>query len=114
MLSKQEERLIFGKKVEALRKEKGMTQEELAKKAGFSGRGSINCIEKGHSGINVGRLPALARALGVDPLVLFDNDKQPDFTLEDKLIEKVKRLDGKERAQVEAIIDVLLKNKENP
>ena len=95
MLSKQEERLIFGKKVEALRKEKGMTQEELAKKAGFSGRGSINCIEKGHSGINVGRLPALARALGVDPLVLFDNDKQPDFTLEDKLIEKVKRLDGK-------------------
>lgn len=114
MLSKQEERLIFGKKVEALRKEKGMTQEELAIKAGFSGRGSINCIEKGYSGINVGRLPALARALGVDPLVLFDSDKQPDFTLEDKLIEKVKRLDGKERAQVEAIIDVLLKNKENP
>ena len=114
MLSKQEEREILGKKIEALRKAKGMTQEELAKKAGFAGRASINCIEKAHSGINVGRLPALARALGVDPLVLFDDEKQPDYTLEDKLIEKVKRLDGKERMQIEAMIDVLLQNRENP
>ena len=30
MLSKQEQRKILGKKVEALRKAKGMTQEELA------------------------------------------------------------------------------------
>lgn len=104
----------FGKKIETLRKQKGMTQEELAKKAGFAGRASINGIEKGHSGINVGKLPALARALGVDPLVLFDNDKQPDFTLEDKLIEKVKRLDERERKQIEAMIDVLLQNKETP
>ena len=114
MLSKQEEREILGKKVEALRKAKGMTQEELAKKAGFAGRASINCIEKGHSGINVGRLPALARALGVDPLVLFDDDKQPDFTLDGSLVEKIKRLDKKELKQIEAIVDVLLLNKENP
>lgn len=114
MLSKEEERKILGKKVEALRKAKGMTQEELAKKAGFSGRASINCIEKGHSGINVGRLPALARALGVDPLVLFDDDKQPDFTLDGSLIEKIRRLDKKEIKQIEAMVDVLLMNKENP
>ena len=114
MLSKQENRIILGKKVEALRKAKGMTQEELAKKTGFKGRASINSIEKAHSGINVGRLPDLARALGVDPLVLFDNDKQPDFTLDGVLIEKMKRLDDKERKQIEAMIDVLLNNKENP
>ena len=114
MLSKQQQRVIFGKKVEAIRKSKGMTQEELAIKAGFSGRGSINCIEKGHSGINVGKLPDLARALGVDPLVLFDDDKQPDFTLDGALIEKIKRLDKKEKKQIEAMVDVLLLNKENP
>ena len=114
MLSKQQQREILGKKVEALRKAKGMTQEELALKAGFKGRAAINGIEKAHSGINVGRLPDLARALGVDPLVLFDDDKQPDFTMDGALIEKFKRLDNKERMQVEAIIDVLLKNKETP
>ena len=114
MRTTQEQREILGKKVEELRKAKGMTQEKLEKKAGLSGRGSINNIEKAHSGINVGRLPDLARALGVDPLVLFDDDKQPDFTLDGTLIEKFKRLDTKERMQVEAIIDVLLQNKENP
>ena len=114
MLTNKENREILGKKIESLRKAKGMTQEELAKKAGFASRQAINNIEKAHSGINVGRLPDLARALGVDPLVLFDNDKQPDFTLDGALIEKVKRLDPKERMQVEAIIDVLLQNKENP
>ena len=94
MLTKQEQRQILGKKVETLRKAKGMTQEELALKSGFKGRAAINGLEKGRSGINVARLPDLARALGVDPLVLFDDDKQPDFTLEDKLVEKVKRLGG--------------------
>lgn len=114
MLTVQQQREVLGKKVESLRKAKGMTQEELAKKAGFSGRGAINNIEKAHSGINVGRLPDLARALGVDPLVLFDDDKQPDYTLDGALVEKFRRLDNKERMQVEAIIDVLLQNKENP
>lgn len=40
MLSKQENREILGKKIEELRKAKEMTQAELAKKAGFSGRGA--------------------------------------------------------------------------
>lgn len=114
MLSTQEQRKILGEKVKALRLAKGMTQEELAKKAGFTGRAAINNIERAHSGINVGRLPDLARALGVDPLVLFDNDKQPDFTIEGALVEKFKRLDSKERMQIEAMIDVLLNNKEKP
>lgn len=114
MLSTQEQREILGKKIQELRIAKGMTQGELAQKAGFSGRAAINNIEKAHSGINVGRLPDLARALGVDPLVLFDDDKQPDFTADGVLIEKIKRLDDKERKQIEAMIDVLLRNKENP
>ena len=46
MLSKQQQREILGKKVEALRKAKGMTQDELAKKAGFVSRQAINNIEK--------------------------------------------------------------------
>ena len=114
MLSTQEQREILGKKIETLRKAKGLTQEELAKKAGFSGRAAINNIEKAHSGINVGRLPDLARALGVDPLVLFDSDKQPDFTLDGVLIEKIRRLDKLEQKQIEAMIDVILQNRENP
>jgi transcriptional regulator with XRE-family HTH domain len=114
MLTTQEQRIILGQKIKELREAKGMTQGELAKKAGFAGRAAISNIEKAHSGINVGRLPDLARALGVDPLVLFDNDKQPDFTMDGVLIEKFKRLDSKERMQIEAMIDVLLKNRENP
>ena len=114
MLSKQEQRTIIGKKVEQLRLEKGMTQGELAIKAGFKGRGAINNIEKGHSGINVGKLPDLARALGVDPLVLFDNDKSLDYVADGILVEKVKRLNDNEKKQIEAMVDILLKNRENP
>lgn len=48
MLSKHEERLILGKKIETLRKQKGMTQEELAKKAGFAenDRSNVLCQNK--------------------------------------------------------------------
>ena len=54
----------MGYRVEELRKEKGMTQEELAKKSGIS-RQSISAIEKNRvKQVKSGTLIAIAEALG--------------------------------------------------
>ena len=49
-----------------------MSQEELAKKAGFAGRAAISAIEKGKNNISVDKLPALALALNTTPGDLMD------------------------------------------
>lgn len=46
------------------RKRQGLTQEQLAKRAGLSRQGIIK-IENGHSSLQLSSLRALAKALGV-------------------------------------------------
>lgn len=62
-------------KIRLLRKQKGMTQEELGKACGLQ-RAAINKYEKG-SVVNIKRsvLQSLADALGVAPVDLLDDDE---------------------------------------
>lgn len=61
----------LGRKVEELRKALGLSQEQLAKKAGTT-KGQISRIENGLSEPPMKRLRRLAKALGVTPGVLAD------------------------------------------
>ena len=60
----------FGIRVKALRQSLNMTQEELARKSGYTSRSSINKIELGLVDIPQTKAIAIANALGVTPIYL--------------------------------------------
>ena len=60
----------FGKRVRELRKAKGLSQEELAFKAGIH-RTYIGGIERGERNPSLNNIAAIAKALGVTPPELF-------------------------------------------
>lgn len=62
----------FGEYIRTLRESLGMSQEELAKKSGFSGRAAISVLEKGRNNISIDRLCDLAIALHTTPSELMD------------------------------------------
>lgn len=62
----------FGNLVKSLREAEGLSQEDLAIKAGFAGRASISAIEKGKNNISIEKLPKLAYALHTTPGKLMD------------------------------------------
>lgn len=73
MTEKEKERARrFGAYVKALRIANGMTQDELARKCGYTHRATISCVEKGKSNIAFDTLPAMSAALGVEPQALFE------------------------------------------
>lgn len=60
----------FGEGVRHLREVAGRTQEQVAESMGVA-VSTVSRLERGVSGINTSRLPALARALGVTVTDLF-------------------------------------------
>jgi transcriptional regulator with XRE-family HTH domain len=66
----------FGKKVRQLRRAMGLSQEELAFRAGVH-RNYLGGIERGERNPALDNIAAIARALGVDPseLLRFERDE---------------------------------------
>lgn len=62
----------LGAYIKLLRESLGMSQEELAKKSGFSGRQAISVLENGRNNISIDRLVDLAIALKTTPSDLMD------------------------------------------
>ena len=58
--------LRFGRGLKLLRVERGLSQEQLGEAASMH-RTFIGVLERGERGMNVDRLPDLARALDVEP-----------------------------------------------
>lgn len=85
----------LGNHIKLLRESLGMSQEELAKKSGFSSRAAISAIEKGKNNISVERLPDLASALRTTPGELMDvlietQEKPLTYGLNSESIAKLK------------------------
>ena len=80
----------------------GMSQEELAQKAGYNGRSMISRIEKGDVDLQSSKLVQIAQALRCSPgYILFGDESQ-------EIIEKIRDLDEYDTARVSAYIDGLL------
>ncbi|PEP93989.1 helix-turn-helix domain-containing protein [Bacillus nitratireducens] len=60
-------------RIRHIRKEKKITQEELAKELGFSGSSAISYIENGQRKLNADKIPKLAEILGVTIEEIFLN-----------------------------------------
>lgn len=63
-MNKEETRVRIGQRVASLQKLSGLTQEELAVRAGLQ-RTHIGRIEDGRYGVNVETLQAIAEAMGM-------------------------------------------------
>lgn len=71
----------IGKNILSLRKEMGMTQEELAKRMGYTSKSSINKIEMGKSDIPQSKIAKFAEVLGTTPAHLMGwEDEKTRFT----------------------------------
>ena len=69
---------MFGNRLKFLREYKGITQEELANKLGYSHKSSICKIEDGSRKVPAYKLPKFAEALGctVEELINFERPTQ--------------------------------------
>jgi len=65
--------VIVATNVRNLRKQKNLTQEALAIKAGLSPN-FLACFERGETGLALSRLAKIAKALGVKPGLLLEPD----------------------------------------
>lgn len=70
-MKKEDAKRLFGINLKRLRLEKGMSQDELAKKLGYKGRSAINKIETGVNDMPRDMVLRCAEVLGVSPLSLF-------------------------------------------
>lgn len=84
----------IGQNILRLRKELGMTQEELAKKMGYTSKSSINKIEMGKSDIPQSKIAKFAEVLGTTPAYLmgWEDDKKENTPEDIKLSEGEKML----------------------
>ena len=64
--------------IKARRKAAKMTQEELAKRTGYTDRSSIARIEKGEIDLPQSKIKQFADALGTTPAQLFGWDAEPE------------------------------------
>ena len=79
-----ERAVIVGKRVKAMRTQKGISQSELAHRVGIS-QAHMSNIENGHSNISLENLFALHDILGVSMASFFvdiDNDEKQDISEE--------------------------------
>jgi transcriptional regulator with XRE-family HTH domain len=72
MIKKTPVRVKFGKRLRDVRREVGMSQEELGFKSGLH-RTYVGSIERGEQSISVDNVYKLAKALTVEPKKLFEN-----------------------------------------
>lgn len=67
----------IGTRIRMLRKQCGLSQDDLARLAGYTSRSSINKIEKGLVDLPQSKISLIASALGVSPTYILYGDKNP-------------------------------------
>jgi transcriptional regulator with XRE-family HTH domain len=98
-----------GNRLRELRKDKGLTQSDLAELTGVS-QPAISQIENGVLSIDIQWLHVFARVLGCVPADLLDDNDNPDRLSPDEraLIERLRGADNAARKTVARIVDAVL------
>lgn len=81
-------------RIRMLRMNKGMSQDELAKRCGYEGRSMISRVESGRVDLPLSKVDLFAKALGVSPAYLAgyeDNQTELDCSM--------LNLEGQEKVQ---------------
>lgn len=106
--------MAFALRLKYLRKRAGLTQEQLARKLGYSTHTTIFKIESGKSDVSITQIPAYCKALGCTPLELLGLRPEGDYLVEDDpeastLFEKMQTLPAAQRKQIEKTVELLIK-----
>lgn len=72
----------IGNRIKEQREKLNMSQEELARKAGYKSRSSINKIETDGRGLPQNKVVAIAKALNVTPAYLMGWENESDTTID--------------------------------
>ena len=120
-MNKKDAAKIFGENLRKLRQARGITQEELSEKLGYSSRSSINKIESGDRDMPRSKIEQAAKILGVSPLELFKNEPlEADSVLEvivdDELRnmqEQYEKLNDKNKMRLAAYLQALIDGQED-
>lgn len=86
-MTKEEAKKIFGENLRRIRISRGITQEELASKLGYTNRSSINKIEVGRSDMPRSKIEEAAKVLNVSPLELFKNEPLEENTVLEEIVD---------------------------
>ena len=113
--------MTIGERIKQRRKELGMSQEELAKKVGFSGKTSISRIERSTGRLQSDIVIKIAKALMMNPVDLMQGSDYHDYVwdyymIDDediRLIDNYHCLTDNARNRLEQYLYDLLRNNEN-
>ena len=84
VMNKEDAKKVFGKNLKRLRLARGLSQDELSKRLGYTNRSSINKIELGKNDMPRSKIVQAANILGVSPLELFkESAAEPDTAFKD-------------------------------
>jgi len=96
---------LFGKRLNQLRKEKGISSEQLSEMVGKSSGGYIRMIEAANTGISVDALVDICNALNVSPQYLLSDS----FSYEGETLEsRASRLTPKQYESIKRVIEFLI------
>lgn len=112
-MDKEDIKKRFGQKVKTLRTARGMSQDELAQRLGYTNRSSINKIELGKNDLPRNKVAQLAAILGVEPIEFFKDDEIVPDVVQDDIIVEIEKLSGSNRARLEAYLRALLDSQED-
>ena len=101
----------IGERIRQRREELDMTQDELARAAGYKSRSSINKIEVDGRGLPQNKIVDIARALKVTPSYLMGWEDLPEASLiaeQELLLEKVMMLNSEHQEILKYFVDSLL------
>lgn len=105
--------MTVGDRIKLVRESKGISQEQLAKQMGYSGKTSVSKIESSGDSLNIKTVSKYASALGVTESYLMgweeDNPEVPDFDPEQiELIELYSKLTREQRNVVLKFLHTLV------
>lgn len=95
---KENYQIEFGKRLKFYREKANLSQDELARACGYSDRSSITKIEKGERDLSIDKLKPICIALGVSPMVFFEDKYVENRIHESNLLSLFRKLSerGKE------------------
>ena len=103
-----------GKRIAERRKELNMTQDELAKRLGYTSRSTVYKVETGINDLTPSKLEAYAKALGTTPSYLMGWDDEPSLDdIPQSVLPLMDAAKDLEKKDIEYLIDLAKRLKGN-